>query len=75
LIDPPIEERRAALFNSRQAPAVLLPHDWRMGDKSLKSKQRDQKQKDAAKVESAAVAKTKQDANVRMQAPASKRVR
>jgi hypothetical protein len=46
-----------------------------MGDKSLKSKQRDQKQKDAAKVEVAAVAKTKQDANVRMQAPASKRTR
>jgi hypothetical protein len=32
-----------------------------MGDKSLKSKQRDQKQKNAAKAGSAAVAKTKQD--------------
>jgi hypothetical protein len=42
-----------------------------MGDKSLKSKQRDQKQKDAAKVESAAVAKAKQQTNVRMQ-PAAK---
>ena len=31
-----------------------------MGDKSLKSKQRDQKQKDAAKVGSAATAKSKQ---------------
>jgi hypothetical protein len=31
-----------------------------MGDKSLKAKQRDQKQKDAAKAESAAVAKSKQ---------------
>ena len=38
-----------------------------MGDKSLKSKQRDQKQKDAAKEEGAAVAKAKQEANVRMQ--------
>jgi len=32
-----------------------------MGDKSLKSKQRDQKQKDAAKVESTSKAKSKQD--------------
>ena len=39
-----------------------------MGDKSLKSKQRDQKQKDTAKLEGAAVAKAKQEANVRMQA-------
>jgi hypothetical protein len=48
-----------------------LPPDLRedagMGDKSLKSKQRDQKQKDAAKEEGAAVAKAKQAANVRMQ--------
>jgi hypothetical protein len=32
-----------------------------MGDKSLKAKQREQKQKDAAKVEVAAVAKAKQE--------------
>jgi hypothetical protein len=43
-----------------------------MGDKSLKSKQRDQKQKDAAKVETAAVAKAKQQTNVRMQASPAK---
>ena len=43
-----------------------------MGDKSLKSKQRDQKQKDAAKLESAVVAKAKQQTNVRMQASATK---
>lgn len=46
-----------------------------MGDKSLKSKQRDQKQKDAAKVEGAAVAKAKQAGNVRMQVPAQKAAR
>ena len=44
-----------------------------MGDKSLKSKQRDQKQKDAAKVVSAAVAKAKQDINVRAPQPVVKR--
>jgi hypothetical protein len=71
-----VRERHAtALFNTRQAAVVLLRHHGRMGDKSLKSKQRDQKQKDAAKVEVAAVAKTKQDANVRIQAPAPKRAR
>jgi hypothetical protein len=43
-----------------------------MGDKSLKSKQRDQKHKDTAKLESAAVAKAKQQTNVRMQVPAAK---
>ena len=32
-----------------------------MGDKSLKAKQRDQKQKDAAKIKSTAAAKSKQD--------------
>ncbi len=32
-----------------------------MGDKSLQSKQRDQKQKDAAKAHSAAAAKSKQE--------------
>jgi hypothetical protein len=38
-----------------------------MGDKSLKAKQRDQKQKDAAKVGSMAAAKAKQESH--MQAP------
>jgi hypothetical protein len=45
---------------------MVMGHHWNMGDKSLKSKQRDQKQKDAAKVEGVAVAKAKQEANVRM---------
>jgi hypothetical protein len=43
-----------------------------MGDKSLKSKQRDQKQKDAAKIGIAVLAKSKQDANTRPQAAAPK---
>lgn len=47
-------------------------HHGRMGDKSLKAKQRDQKHKDAAKVGSMAVAKAKQDGNVQMQRPAPK---
>ena len=42
-----------------------------MGDKSLKAKQRDQKQKEAAKLGSAAVAKAKQEGNA-TQRPASK---
>ena len=40
-----------------------------MGDKSLKSKQRDQKQKDAAKTGSAAAAKSKQDSYCHSQPP------
>jgi hypothetical protein len=44
-----------------------------MGDKSLKSKQRDQKQRDAAKLGSAAVAKAKQESYVRVQQPDRKR--
>ena len=43
-----------------------------MGDKSLKSKQRDQKQKDAAKAGSAATAKSKQDSYSRPQQPVLK---
>ena len=43
-----------------------------MGDKSLKSKQRDQKHKDAAKVEVAVLAKSKQDAQMRPQAVVAK---
>ena len=49
-----------------------LRHDWRMGDKSLKAKQRDQKQKDAAKVGTAAVAKAKQERGMRVPQPVSK---
>ena len=43
-----------------------------MGDKSLKSKQRDQKQKNAAKAGSAAVAKSKQDSYNRPLQPMAK---
>jgi hypothetical protein len=52
-----------------------LREDGGMGDKSLKSKQRDQKQKEAAKEEGAAVAKAKQDANVQMKPPSPKAAR
>ena len=43
-----------------------------MGDKSLKSKQRDQKQKDVAKAGIAVLAKSKQDAQTRPQPAATK---
>jgi len=43
-----------------------------MGDKSLKSKQRGQKQKDAAKTGSAAGTKAKQDSYSRPQQPVAK---
>ncbi len=43
-----------------------------MGDKSLKSKQRGQKQKDAAKAESTAGAKSKQDSYSHPQQPVAK---
>ena len=43
-----------------------------MGDKSLKSKQRDQKQRDAAKVGSIAVAKAKQESYMRVPQPVRK---
>jgi len=43
-----------------------------MGDKSLKSKQRGQKQKDAAKAGSAAGAKSKQDIYSPPQQPVAK---
>jgi hypothetical protein len=43
-----------------------------MGDKSLKAKQRDQKQKDAAKVGTAAMAKAKQERGMRVPQPVSK---
>ena len=65
-------QRRAATVqfatSIRDGPAPSLG----MGDKSLKSKQRDQKQKDAAKVGVAAVAKAKQDANAHAKQPTSK---
>jgi hypothetical protein len=60
------------LFNSRQASPLALRHDWAMGDKSLKAKQRDQKQKDAAKLGTMAVAKAKQESHMRVQQPARK---
>jgi hypothetical protein len=43
-----------------------------MGDKSLKAKQRGQKQKDAAKARSAAEAKSKQDSSHHPRPPAAK---
>jgi hypothetical protein len=43
-----------------------------MGDKSLKSKQRDQKQKDAAKTGNASAAKSKQESYTRLQQTATK---
>lgn len=43
-----------------------------MGDKSLKAKQRGQKQKDAAKLGTAAVAKAKQQSQMRVPQPAPK---
>jgi len=46
-----------------------------MGDKSLKAKQRDQKQRDAAKLGSMAVAKAKQDSNGRGEPPVPKAAR
>lgn len=43
-----------------------------MGDKSLKAKQRDQKQKDAAKIGIAAEAKAKQERGMRVPQPVAK---
>jgi hypothetical protein len=43
-----------------------------MGDKSLKAKQRDQKQRDAAKQGSIAAAKAKQDGHTRVPPPVPK---
>ena len=43
-----------------------------MGDKSPKSKQRDQKKRDAAIAKEAAAAKSKQDAQSQYQRPATK---
>jgi hypothetical protein len=52
--------------------AYAIDMEVAMGDKSLKSKQRDQKQKDAAKAENAAAAKSKQDSYTRLQPPVTK---
>ena len=43
-----------------------------MGDKSLKAKQRDQKQRDAAKVGNVAVAKSRQESYMRVPPPVRK---
>jgi hypothetical protein len=43
-----------------------------MGDKSIKSKQRDQKQKDAGKTKNTAAAKSKQDSYSRPLQPMAK---
>jgi hypothetical protein len=43
-----------------------------MGDRSPKSKQRDQKKRDAATAKGAAAAKAKQDAHNQYQRPAAK---
>ena len=51
---------------------MAMPDDWGMGDKSLKAKQRDQKQKDAAKLEEAVAAKTKQQSHMRVPQPGPK---
>ena len=72
LIDePPIAKARGDCSIRDKHPDGPAP-SLGMGDKSLKSKQRDQKQKDAAKVGVAAVAKAKQDANAHAKQPTSK---
>jgi hypothetical protein len=52
--------------------AYAIELEVTMGDKSLKSKQRDQKQKDAVKAGSVAAAKSKQDSYTRPPQPAAK---
>ncbi len=52
--------------------ADVINTEAAMGDKSLKSKQREQKQKDAAKAENAAAARSKQDSYKRFQQPVAK---
>ncbi len=54
------------------ATAHAVAREEVMGEKSLKSKQRDQKQKDAAKAGNATAAKSKQDSYNRPQQPLSK---
>jgi hypothetical protein len=64
-------DRRGAV-QSATAPSPASWDRWQMGDKSLKSKQRDQKHKDAAKLSSVADAKAKQAGNMQAQQPAPK---
>jgi hypothetical protein len=52
--------------------ACAINMEVAMGDKSLKSKQRDQKQKDAAKAGNVAAAQAKQDSYTRSQQPVAK---
>jgi hypothetical protein len=54
------------------AMARAIGSEAPVGDKSPKSKQRDQKQKDAAKAGSAAAAKSKQLSNSQPQTPGEK---
>lgn len=49
-----------------------MRHHWRMGDKSLKAKQHDQKKREAAELGSMAVAKAKQESHLRVQQPVRK---
>ncbi len=52
--------------------ACAINMEAAMGDKSLKAKQREQKQKDAAKAGSAAAAKSKRESYTRPQQPVAK---
>ena len=52
--------------------ASAMRHAAGMGDKSLKAKQRDQKQRDAAKQGSIAAAKAKQDSHSQVPPPVAK---
>ena len=58
---------------SVQSMAGAIETEGDMGDRSPKSKQRDQKQKDVAKASGAAAAKSKQDAHSRAPLPNLKR--
>ena len=64
--------RRADLFKSGYRGRAVRANVVAMGDKSLKSKERDLKRKDAAKVVVAAAAKSKQDSQSRPQPAAAK---
>jgi hypothetical protein len=64
------------LFDARTAIVVpmasAIERRQTMGDKSPKSKQRGQKQKDAAKAESAAKVKSRQDSQSQAREPTAK---
>ena len=71
------EQTTRLLFEAVPAMVVSMAcaidrREASMGDKSLKAKQRDQKQKDAAKIKSTAAAKSKQDSYSRPQQPIAK---